>query len=109
MKKLNQPTKKYFFKYKKLFVVTLCSDCGGDGLYKRHTSYLVKGKPVCFACMGSGEIVRKSPTYKRIYRVRTPNGEIKLVPAKERKFYAIIRVSQSENESNEGWNDEIPF
>ena len=33
-----------------------CPSCGGDGLYKRVTSYRVNGKPICFRCKGSGKV-----------------------------------------------------
>ena len=34
----------------------ICPSCSGDGLFKRHTSYTVDGKPICFRCWGSGRI-----------------------------------------------------
>ncbi len=34
----------------------ICPSCKGDGLYKRHTSYRVNGKPICFRCNGSGKV-----------------------------------------------------
>lgn len=37
-----------------------CPSCGGDGLYKRHTSYTRDGKPFCFRCDGTGQIIAKN-------------------------------------------------
>jgi hypothetical protein len=36
-----------------------CTHCNGTGLYQRHTSYTIDGKPVCFKCGGSGVITVK--------------------------------------------------
>ncbi len=80
-------------KHKRIKQIVKCDSCGGDGLYKRRTSYTVKGKPICFRCEGTGKVKITIPSYVRLYRVRTgvgPKSPVKLVPAAERKNYPII-------------------
>ncbi len=89
-------------RYPRMTITEKCSSCSGDGLYKRHTSYTVNGKPICFRCEGSGEVTRKIPSFVRLYEVRTLVGKPLLVPAAKRKFY-IMKDSPSLS------IDEIPF
>lgn len=91
---------KFYFEENKLYQSTPCTSCGGDGLYKRHTSYTVNGKPICFRCKGSGWIKRKIARYNRLYKV---GG--KLVPASKRPS----KKTTNKNKSTTSCWDVIPF
>lgn len=69
-----------------------CTSCGGDGLYKRHTSYTREGLPYCFRCNGTGKVLVPVTQafavgpYVKLARVKTVDtGRWKLVPWNDRK------------------------
>jgi hypothetical protein len=94
----------------KLIVSKNCPSCGGDGLYKRHTSYTVGGKPICFRCEGTGTILVKQPTYTRLYQVYDIEGCLNLVRASERKnYFSSVNEAEKYRKENDIGNIEIPF